>query len=107
MAEDLAVVEGDAALRERGHLRVVRDHDDGVALAWRSVRRSATMRLVGLVEVAGGLVGEQDGRVVDEGAGDADALLLAAGKLAGQMLGALAEADFVERGAGFGSSVME
>ena len=35
--------------------------------------------LVGGVEVAGGFVGQQDGWVVDEGPGDADALLLAAG----------------------------
>ena len=33
------------------------------------------------VEVAGGLVGQQDRRPVDEGAGDRDALLLAAGQL--------------------------
>ena len=35
------------------------------------------------VEVAGGLVGEDDGGLVDEGAGDGDALALAAGELVG------------------------
>jgi hypothetical protein len=37
----------------------------------------------GRVEVAGGLVGEQDARAVDERAGDRDPLLLAAREVAG------------------------
>ena len=36
-----------------------------------------------LVEVAGGLVGQEDRGIVHQGAGDGDPLLLAAGKLAG------------------------
>ena len=102
MAEDLAVAEGDAALGEGGHLGVVGDHDDGVAVAVEVLEELGDDLLVGGVEVAGGLVGEQDGWVVDEGAGDADALLFAAGELAGQVLGAGGEADAFEGGAGFG-----
>ena len=44
------------------------------------------------VEVAGGLVGEQQARGIGDGAGDGDALLLAAGEFAGAMIEALAEA---------------
>ena len=45
------------------------------------------------VEVAGGLVGEDDGRAVDERAGDGDALALAAGELVGLVVHAGFEAD--------------
>ncbi len=43
----------------------------------------------GRVEVAGRLVGEQQARRVGDGAGDRHPLLLAAGKLARPVLGAL------------------
>lgn len=49
------------------------------------------------VEGAGGLVGEQHLGVACEGAGDADALLLAAGELGGVGLGLVGEADEVEQ----------
>ena len=49
------------------------------------------------VEVAGRLVGEQDRRLAAHGAGDGDALLLTAGELAGQVLGAVRHADALER----------
>jgi hypothetical protein len=47
-----------------------------------------------LVEIAGGLVSEQEAGVVDEGAGKGDALLLAAGEFAGAMVTAILQADF-------------
>ncbi len=54
--------------------------------------------LAGLqVEVAGGLVGQDDGGVVGEGPGDGDALLLAAGELEGLVAVALPEADLLEQ----------
>ena len=49
------------------------------------------------VEVPGRLVGEDQRRLGDERAGDRDPLLLAAGELAGPVLGAIGEADAVER----------
>jgi len=73
------VVESDAAAGEAGHLGIVGDHDDGVALGVQALEKLDDDALVGGVEVSGGLVGEDDGRVVDERAGDTDALLLASG----------------------------
>ena len=73
VAEDLAVAESDAALGEGGHLGVVGDHDDGVAVVVEVCEEVGDDLLVGCVEVSGGFVGEKDGRVVDEGSGDADA----------------------------------
>ena len=45
------------------------------------------------VEVGRGFVGEDDGRVVGQGAGDGDALLLASGQLSRQVVEAVAQAD--------------
>ena len=50
------------------------------------------------VEVAGRLVGKEDFRFVDECAGDADALLFAAGELFWQVAAAVVKADAFERG---------
>ena len=50
-----------------------------------------------LVQVAAGLVGEQEVRPIDERAGDDHALLLPSRKLAGERFGAMAEADSVEQ----------
>ena len=51
------------------------------------------------VEIAGRLVGDQDGRLDGERAGDRDPLLLAAGKLRRIVRQPLAEADLAEHGA--------
>ncbi len=83
MAEDLAVVESDPAVGESRHLGIVGDHDNGVALVMQVGQQVGDDLLVGGVKVSSGLVGQQDGRVIDESPGDADALLLAAGELTG------------------------
>ena len=53
-------------------------------------------RLVVRVEVAGGLVGQQDERPVDEGPGHGHPLLLATGQLVGQVVPLLGQPDQVE-----------
>src|SRR6185503_13358023 len=50
-----------------------------------------------IVEMGGRLVGEEQRRLVDEGAGDGDALLLPAREVAGAVLHAVAEADALEQ----------
>src|SRR5688500_1526860 len=54
------------------------DHDDGVAAGVELLEEVEDLaaRLGG--EVAGGLVGQEEGGAIDEGAGDGDALALAA-----------------------------
>src|SRR5581483_12010294 len=49
------------------------------------------------VEVPGRLVGEEEGRLHDEGARDRDALALAARELIGTVRGAVGERDALER----------
>ncbi len=50
------------------------------------------------VQVAGGLVGQDELGLGDQRPGHGDPLLLAAGELTGLVLGAVAEIDLVERG---------
>src|SRR5262249_37428998 len=51
-------------------------------------------------EVAGRLVAQQDGGLVDERPGDGDALLLPAGELAGPVVEAVGQPDTLEQGGG-------
>ena len=57
------------------------------------------------VQVAGGFVGQQHRRRIDQGAGDGDALLLAAGKLAGRVAFAVRQAEQLQRLAGQGGAL--
>ena len=91
---DEPVREADHAARSGGERQVVRDEHDVVP----DSRLSSSMQLDDAaagarVEVARGLVGEQDARAVREGARDRDALLLAAGELGREVIDAIAEAD--------------
>ena len=93
----------DLALRQRRHLWVVGNHHDGVALLVEVLQQFGDDGLVGGVEIAGGFIREENRRIVDQSAGDADALLFAARELTGQMADAVAETDFFECGTGLGS----
>ncbi len=52
------------------------------------------------IEIAGGLVGQEDRGIEGERAGDGYALTLAAGKLVGEVVEALSQLDELEQGAG-------
>ena len=80
------------AIRPRGGGRVMGDHDERPAASRRSARAAARGRpgRAG-VERAGGLVGEDHARAADQGAGDGDALLLAAGELRRAVAAAIVE----------------
>ena len=54
--------------------------DDGGAVLGDAVQRALDVALGMAVEGGGGLVQDQDGRGLEDGAGDGDALLLAAGE---------------------------
>ena len=84
---DLAVADGDLA---RGVVRdggIVRDQDDGLAeLTIEAVELGEDFGAGRRIEIAGRLVGEQNFRLVDQGPGDGDTLLLPAGELRGRVL---------------------
>ena len=84
------------AVGDLGGLGVVGDHEDGlVELAAGGAEHGEDGVGVLGVEVAGGLVGEDDGGAGDEGAGDGDALLLAAGELVGAVVEAALDVEQV------------
>jgi acyl-CoA thioesterase-1 len=89
---DPPVAHPDHALGVLGDAGVVRHQDDGDPLLLVELLEHLQHLLArARVEVAGGLVGEQQARLVDERAGDRDALLLAAGELRRVVVEPLAE----------------
>ena len=95
-----ALLEVQRPLRPRGGVRVVRDHDDRLAVLAVERLQQVEDLVAGLaIEVAGRLVAQQQRRVGDDRAGDADALLLAAGELPRVVLRAVGEADDRQRDA--------
>ncbi len=81
-----------------GQRGIVRDQHKRCAFAAVELQQKIEHVLaVGAVEIAGGLVGEHDGRPQNKGAGQRHALLLAARKLDGIVIQAAAEADGVEQ----------
>src|SRR5205085_12152009 len=77
---DFALVEDDDQVGAGDRAEAVGDDEGGAALEQVGQRRLDELLALG-VEVAGGLVEDQDLRVGQDRAGDADALALAAGQL--------------------------
>src|SRR6185503_3130857 len=92
-----AVRQLDAAVGQQADAGRVRHRDHGVTLRVQLFEQRQHLALVRLVEVAGGLVGEQQPRLVDERARHAHALLLAARELGRPVLRAVTQADAIER----------
>ena len=78
-------------------MEVVRGHDDRRARPVDPVEQADDLETDARVEVPGGLVGEEDRRLVDDGASDRDALLLAAGELVREPLLLALEPDDPQR----------
>ena len=96
---NLAVAHRHHAICISGDIGLVSDHDDGdAALAVQQSQRVHDVMGVACIEIAGRLVGKEHGRIVDEGAGDGDALLLAARELARRIALAIAQPEQAERG---------
>ncbi len=96
VVDDMAVAEGDPAAGPERDFRLVGHDDDGDP---RPVEVGEHLHdLVGRAAVEGArrLVRKQELRIVDERAGDGDALLLAAGQLPGRVIHAIAEADLLQ-----------
>ena len=84
VGDDLSVTDGDDAIGELGQLALVRhQHHGHTALAIERADGGHDLERGLRIEIAGRLVGQHDGRIIDQRAGDGDALLLAAGELVG------------------------
>ena len=77
-----------------GRFRVVRDHKNGLAETAVLIAQQFQhgVRVLG-VEIAGGFIGQQNRRMIDNGAGDGYALLLAAGKSIGPVIQPFVDSD--------------
>jgi len=77
---------------------VVGDNDDaGLPLVRDLAEEVHDLAASDAVEGGGGLVGQHEGGLVGQGAGDGDALLLAAGELGGIRVGPVAHAKVVQQ----------
>ena len=84
-----------------GQAGVVGDqHQRGLARAVHVDQQVHDVPAVGAVEIAGRLVGQQDRRIVGQGACDGHALLLAARQLRRIVMPAIAQAHFVQQRVG-------
>ncbi len=83
----------DRSLGARGHVRLVRHHDDRAALAVEILEQVKYFTRRRRVQVASRLIGQDKLRVIDKTAGDGHALLLAAGKLRRPVVEPLRQAD--------------
>ena len=83
----------------------MRDHDDE-AVARDLLENFHDLHARLGVQRAGRLVRQQNVRVVDEGAGDGDALHLAAGHLVWPLVQLIAEADLLQHGNGAGTALL-
>ena len=79
---DLAVAHIDVAIGKLSRIRVVSDHQHGLAQLLVGLLQQGEhgFRILG-VEIAGGLVRQDDRRLVDQGARQRNPLLLTAGEL--------------------------
>src|SRR5437667_7585599 len=93
VGNDLAVSEDDDAPGEARDALLVRDqHDGDGVLVVEAFEDIQDLHAGGRIEVAGRLVGQQQRWSIDQGAGNGDPLLLAAGQLVGMVIFATAEA---------------
>ena len=83
------IFHSDNSLRVSGHVRLVRDHDDGLSAAMQLVKKREDFLAGSAVEISGGFVGQKNGRPCNQGSGDRHALPLAAGKLIGPVTHAI------------------
>src|SRR3569833_297957 len=90
---DLAVADVNDAVGVLGDVGLVSDEDDGVAFGLELIEERHDLHAGLGVEVAGGFVRQDDGRAVDQRAGDGYALALTTGELIGLVVHAGLEAD--------------
>jgi len=92
--DDLAVAHVNDAVSVLGGFGIVRDHHDGLAEFFVGLAQHVedNRGILG-IEVAGRLVGENDGGTIDERTRQGDALLLASGELVGAMVETSGDAE--------------
>jgi hypothetical protein len=91
---DVAVAHAYHAMPITGGFGIVRDHQDGLTQPMVQVAEQGQHGVrVFSIQIAGGFIGQQDSRLIDDGACNGDTLLLAAGKRAGLVIQAALDAE--------------
>ena len=91
---DDAVAHVNDAIEIGGGFGIVGDHDDSLAeILVEAAEHIKDDFGIFCVEIAGGLIGEKNFGLVDDGTGDGDALLLAAGHFRGAVMEAALESE--------------
>src|SRR5690606_20565525 len=94
------VAKGDDPVRGGGDAFVMGDEYEGLSGGPQVGEEAEDVVGRGGVEIAGGFVGEDHERLVDQGAGDGDPLPLPSGQLGRQVPAPVRESDAVEKGGG-------
>ena len=81
-------------------ISLMRDNNDGLALVVELIDQRHNFPAGLAVQVTGGLIGQQNGRMTDQGAGNGYPLALPAGELVGQGIQAVSQANPFQRLAG-------
>ena len=91
---DPAIDQGDTSVGSGSDFRAMSDQDDGgFLLAGEPGDEFDDGGAGGGVEVARRFIGEENGGLMNEGAGEGGALKLAAGELVGSMMGSVGQSD--------------
>src|SRR5262245_12190361 len=93
VSRDSAIAEAQDSPCVARHVWLVGDDDDGDAVTVQVLEQGHDLHAGPRVESASGLVGQDEYGLIDEGAGDGDALLLTAGELSGVMMLAIRQPD--------------
>ena len=84
---DLSIPEENIPFSKGSDVRLMGDHDDGNSqLLIETLKDSHDFRARLRIEIARGFVGQNNGRLVNQGTRNGDALLFTSGKLAGMMM---------------------
>ena len=97
---DQTVGDADGSMGVGCHVRVVCHQDDSDALGIELLKHPQDFHARVRIEVAGRLVGQQQGGVVDQCPGDRHALLLSAGHLRRLVVGPFGQPDQLQEGLG-------
>lgn len=91
---DFAVAQTEDPVADIGGFGAVRDEEQrGACFFGHFAKKLEDVRSILGVEIAGGFVSEQEGGLVDKGASDGGSLHFAAGKGAGESVGAVFETN--------------
>src|SRR5882672_3526017 len=95
---DQAVVNADSSLGVLSDAGIVSNENDRDPLVLVELLKHGQHFLAGArIQIARRLIGKEQRRMIDQCPGDGDALLLAAGKLRGVMVGAIGDPNTIEQ----------